>query len=543
MTIKSLPAAALKIFIPLILFAASLNAQVVYTPVNDPVYDYLDRMASKQLIDIPDEVKPYARNLIAGLLEELNNKRSGLNSVEKEELDWLMREYTYELGDTSVTPRYRLYSYTDSLFQFQLSPSAAFAVRNQWGEQSTQRWIGAHVFGSYGSNFGFDINMRDTGEFGDNIDSAKTFTPVTAYDYILADDGIEYSDVRATVTLSWDWGAISLAKDYMKWGHGKFGNLILSDKAASFPFIRLELQPVEWMRFNYTHAWLNSLVIDSTKTRLSTPNSLLVREEEEFVPKYYVANLITIIPTDWLDVSFGNSFVYSGDLRPEMFIPFMFFKYLDRDTGRGIVNDGNGQLFLDVSARYFKNIQLYSTVFLEVAEISKILEGEQNNTWYGFTVGGKGVNTLIDNLDLTLEYTRLNPWIYEHKNLTTTYKHLDYPLGHWIGQNADQFRVQFDYQFMRGLKFKLYYEKLNKGGLTDIYYAYKEHEDEEFLYGNNRSDTNIGFEASYEPIHELFITAKFKYSDISDEEPGRTHEFMLGTNQSFSLALHYGLFR
>ena len=48
---------------------------------------------------------------------------------------------------------------------------------------------------------------------------------------------------------------------------------------------------------------------------------------------------------------------------------------------------------------------------------------------------------LFDNLDVTVEYTRLNPWVYEHKNEVTNFKHLKYSLGHWLGQNGDQFRV------------------------------------------------------------------------------------------------------
>ena len=123
-------------------------------------------------------------------------------------------------------------------------------------------------------------------------------------------------------------------------------------------------------------------------------------------------------------MSVGNAVVYGGEFRPEFFIPFMFYKFLDHNSGRGDVNDANGMMYFDISAKYPKNFQFYSTMFIDVTEIRNILDNDFNNTWIGFTLGGKTVDLLFDNLDLTLEYTRLNPWVYEHKNEVTNYKHL-----------------------------------------------------------------------------------------------------------------------
>jgi hypothetical protein len=37
----------------------------------------------------------------------------------------------------------------------------------------------------------------------------------------------------------------------MEWGSGVSGQIILSDKAPSFPYIKLELEPVSWLKFVY----------------------------------------------------------------------------------------------------------------------------------------------------------------------------------------------------------------------------------------------------------------------------------------------------
>ena len=168
-------------------------------------------------------------------------------------------------------------------------------------------------------------------------------------------------------------------------------------------------------------------------------------------------------------------------------------------------------MYFDVSVKYPENFQFYSTAFIDVTEVRNILSNDFENTWVGFTVGGKSVNALIDNLDITVEYTRLNPWVYEHKDEVTTYKHIKYYLGHWLGQNADQFRVQLNYQLLRGLKFKAFAELIRKGGLDEIYYAYKgmDEKDLPFLYSPVRNDKRFGIDVTYEYMHDLVLQRYF----------------------------------
>ncbi len=53
-----------------------VKAQVVYTPLYSEVYDFLQRMSIEQIIILDDEVKPYSRKYIAGLLKEIDEKQN-----------------------------------------------------------------------------------------------------------------------------------------------------------------------------------------------------------------------------------------------------------------------------------------------------------------------------------------------------------------------------------------------------------------------------------------------------------------------------------
>ncbi|PKL88795.1 MAG: hypothetical protein CVV23_08585 [Ignavibacteriae bacterium HGW-Ignavibacteriae-2] len=574
--------------LPLILLVNSqlsiIISQVIYEPVRSDIYEFLDRQAIKGNIQLDWEARPFSRQYIADKVKIIREKinvqfKSGIErftKVEEDELKFWEKEFGTELN--KFTPediikelevseskistvdlrglekgnyswfgkdkygRMRLFSYEDSLFSLKISPIAGYGISSYGDQKGYNRSVGAHIFIAYGNNFGAGLQMSDNGEFGDDVDYKKNFSKETGHDFYLTENGHEFSDVRAQINYNWDWGSISLKKDYLLWGNAYFGNLILSDKAPSFPHFYFEMKPVSWLRFNYVHGWIHSGVIDSSRSQIFKSSLGNTRTYNSFIKKYFVSNMLSFSPYSWMDFSLGNSIIYAGDVRPEMFIPFNFFKYMDRDTGKGAQEDGNGTLHFDIAIWYPQNFKFYSTLFVDVTSIKTIIGKEWNDTWAGYTFGFKRVDLLIPDLDLTLEYTRINPWVYEHKLLITNYKHIDYPLGHWLGQNADQIRVQFDYQLFRGLKFNAYFERLRKGGLGDISLAYNANRvSETFLYGANRQDNVFGFECKYQPIHELNIQLNYTYSEITDEENDRTPEFMLSKKNKVQFGVYYGL--
>ena len=170
-----------------------------------------------------------------------------------------------------------------------------------------------------------------------------------------------------------------------------------------------------------------------------------------------------------------------------------------------------------------------------------MLHGKAYTSWLGYTVGVSMVDLGIDNLDLTVEYTKTNPWLYENKYDITNYKHLNYSLGHWIGQNADLLSIEWDYSFIRGLHISLLGQVFRKGGLKDIYIAYHDPPDLPFLFSPKRIDKSFTFKFDYEPYYNVYLQGEYRYSDITDEEVGRTQDFLLGIKNSFSIALSYGI--
>jgi len=594
-----------RIFVVLVVLAGGLFAQTVFTRVDHPVYGLLSRLDARQIVRFNSEVLPLSRMEIARLLLQIESSRDKLNPLEVQELQFFQQEFALEtarINETAeaaktaketmnyellamsdnnsnfklqtsnlipkiilntsylipkkISPfasfasfavdneRFWLFKYTDDQFALRVSPLAGYGVRSVAGETNTIRWPGVKFFGYGGDWFGASFEYVDFGETGSNTDRNKKFTPLTgAFVNNQTGSTFEYSDVKGSVSASWKWGSISIIKDYQTWGHGQFGQIIMSTKAPSFTQIRFHANPVSWFRFNYFQGWVNSLIYDSSAAFWSHTESMNPSRIVPYKDKYVVANLATFSVIDELDLSLGNAFVYGPNFRFETLIPFLYYKVMDHNTGRIAADDGNGMIFTDFKVRFPKDYLFYGSTYIDVINFRDLLNGRFDNQWLAFTIGAKRFNLFIPNLDVSLEYTRVNPWNYENRNDLASYKHLGYQLGHWIGQNADQLRFQVNYSHIRGLRHFAYLEWVRKGIEADIARAYDQKNPAAtlpFLEGPLRKDFRLGLETTWEPYHELKLRGYYELSMISDEDPVRTPKYLRGTQHSFGLIASYG---
>ncbi len=527
----------------LILLSCNFSrAQAVFTSTNDPVYTFLDRMAIRGLVTYHDEVKPLTRRQVAQHLKDLEPYQTTMNHVDSEDYIWYCSEFASEMDRLSNERAY-LYKYRDSLCRFTVTPIAGYEISEYGAKSGHHRWWGGKFWGTYGNNFAGSFEYRDNTEYGDNTDREKLFSPKSGYFVTTSgNNSFDYSDVKGSISLSGNWGSFSIIKDYSNWGHGQFGQIILSSKAPDFPHFQLVLQPTDWLRFYYMQGWLNSLIYDSASFYYNYPGSLDPTIEKKYIDKYFVANMVSVSIQRNIDFSIGNSFVYGGSPRWETFIPFMYYKVMDHNTGRQISDDGNGMIFSDLKINYPATYQVYGSLLVDALNIRKILKGVWYTSWFAFTVGAKKVDVVIPNLDMNVEYTQLRPWIYENHSEISTYKHMGYVLGDWMGQNADELSLKFSYRPISRLAVEVIGERIRKGGMKDISYAYNNPPAElDLLYGPLRKEYSAQCGIRYEIVRDSFINVLLKYADINDEDPKRTYVWMKGGKFSFSFSAQYGI--
>jgi hypothetical protein len=286
------------------------------------------------------------------------------------------------------------------------------------------------------------------------------------------------------------------------WGTGYNGRLILSDKAPSFPHLRLKIYPADWLEFAYIHGDLTSDIFDSTTYRTSGGT----RGHIQLVPKYYAAHIVSVDFTKNLKVSLGESVVYSDRFEPVYLIPVLFFRIADHYLSKSDLNSGNAQLFSSVSYRlpqYKSRVDL--SVFIDELSISNLFGSFPEAI--AFTLGITRYDLFFDNLGLKIEYTRINPFVYEHDDPAQLYYNRGYLMGHWIGGNADQIYLQLNYIFNENLRIWAEGEYTRKGDFYDI--SKKRFQKEQtFLYGKQSGYLTFTLSGEYELYNNLFITAK-----------------------------------
>lgn len=549
----------LSIIFLLLIVESNSFSQVVYEPLSSDVYIFLSRLSQKGLINFDDQIRPLSRKYIAEKLSELKIKSDNLTSLEKDELDFFLTDFGREidlLANTKVENpkvstlnkdqfgRYRLFSYRDNLFTFNLSPVFGLEVGSRKNERLIHLWNGVSFYGYLSDDIGFSFRFVDNSEKGNTVDKWREFTPKTGFnqrnDQIIfgfPPDKVEYSEVNTNIGVDWSWGKFSAGKDFMEWGYGESGLLVLSQKAPSFPFIRLDINPVDWLNFNYFHGFLSSDVIDSNETYYHQTND----ERIIFREKYIASHTLNIKPTKGLSISIGESIVYADKFEFSYLFPLLFFRVNDHHLSRQINEAGsNSQFFFSVSSRnHIKNTHLYGTLFIDELTISNIFDKEKQRNQFAFSLGASLTDLPIDNLTLKIEYTKIYPFVYEHYIQTTTYQHASYNLGHWMGSNGDLIYGSINYRFLRGLQATLWAQYIRKGDRGNAVLQYQTQPQPPFLFGLRKNYTYFGGSVKYEIFHELFANANFQLMRSSEQQ--QDFSFSNSDLNEFYFSIYYGL--
>lgn len=532
----------------LILISINLFPQSIYERTNSEIYIFLESMRVKGLIEFHSELKPLSRKTLAEYLLKLEKEKYKLNATETEllekykidlepELRLLTNSDNEQNSDFLKTKkRLRFFEYYSDDFSFYADPVLSLEAGSFYDKKLIVRRNGFTLGGYYGKNWSYSLRFFDNEESGDNLDKTKRFSRNSTVSITKEkNNSFEYDEVTASIAYTWSDGSLSLNKDYITFGSGNFGKLILSDKAPPFPFIRFDFSPAVWLSFFYFHGFLQSNVADSNTFRYnSVPGRTSILE----VPKYIAFHSLSFYPTDYLNFSIGESIIYSERIQPIYFIPVMFFRVADHYLGTGNASaTGNAQMFLDASYLN-RDIQtkFYSSLFIDELSFNSLFEGG-NLSAIGYTIGAETHN-IFPLMKLFAEYSRINPFVYMNSVDAQIYSNDGYKMGHWIESNGDilSFGIKKIFSAALSAELNLWYFRKGKTEAPAEQYSSPY---PEFLYGSKRYEKGLEINMRYSPVLPVNIELNYLFTDISDEESGRTQPFKPGKKNSIMLKLSY----
>lgn len=544
-----------------ILIILSIFASISFSKAQDvpqqvsnvSIYEFLNELANIQVIDLNTAVKPYSRNLIAEKLSEAGKKSDQLNKRQKDELAFFLKDYSKELPSSDqidypwkrftekpvyiFARRFDLFYYRDSLFSISINPVLGYNYFTNANGSNYHRWNGADAFAYIGKHWGFYSSLRDNHE-SELFCLSNYLTPERGGTFKTFDGGGDYEEVKGGITYAWKWGSVGLAKDNIIWGNNYHGANILSDRAPSFPYIKLHLSPVKWFDFNYFHGWLVSRVIDSLRTYHYNDNG----ERIIYRQKYIAANMFTFTPFKNLKLSFGNSVIYSDiGVQPGFLIPLVFFKSVDHSMNGMNNNAGqNAQMFFDISSRQIKHLHLYTSIFVDEINTGNMWD-EAKQTNFVSLKGGFAISDFpLQNIELIAEYTRTNPIAYKHFISTTVYSSNLFCLGHYLRDNAEEIYVALRYKPYRSLHIQASYTLAEKG--PDYPYTGVNHKEFGLPWMSNVfwENRELKLSADYEIFNDIRIFAGYTIANIQDTFGGYTPEFYKGKTKTLNLGFNWG---
>jgi hypothetical protein len=495
---------------------------MVWENPNHEVYNYLNRLAAKGLVDFRDIIRPISREVIAKHLMELEENSNELSNIEKKELTFYLQEFRPIEGKDSdkihlvkkdPNQRIRGLFLNTKDFQLNFDPMGSLMRVSGTGKSFTQMSNGFNFWGKAG-NFGFQLYYRDYTETGTGIRSYRNESPLTDIVELTGTarpNRQNFAEVRASINYQFKKGSISIGKDHLLWGYGENGRIVLSDKAPTYPYIRLDYQPFSWLHFNYTHAWLNSNIIDSTATyRTGTVGVGDFRDQ--YIPKYMASHTLLFKPTKGLDIAIGESVVYSDKTDIGFFIPINLFKIYDNNRSNYNIRAGsNGQYFLQVSSRnHVKNTHLYGSLFIDEIRVSSIFNRSKSRNQLGYTLGFSVTDIGLPYLTVGAEYTRVNPFVYNNLTPAQTFTQYNSSLGDWMGNNFDRAILFAKYTPLPRLKTYLRYQYIRKGGPGTVDQQYNAIPQPPFLFDFQKNRSDIFFQASYEFVNNLHLLGTYQ---------------------------------
>ena len=500
-------------------FNFQASSQNVWENSNSEAHPFLYRMAQKGFIEYNDLIKPINRVHILNSLNILKQKDSALNNVEKNELNFYLQEYKrpskeqISLFKKDQNKRWRAGAIVGNEFEFYIDPLLSIHNFSGSNKNINQLSNGFELWGTAGKNknIGYQVYYRDYTESGTVNNNFREESPTQGNILIgsKSDNKINYTDIRANINYSFKKGNISLGKDNLIWGYGENSNIVLSNKAPSYPFLRLDYKPLKWLNFNYTHAWLNSNIADSSLSYFTNSGRINNDFRLVFVQKYLATHSIEVKPMKGLNIAIGESIIYSDKMDPGFLIPINLFKFYDNNRSNYLIEAGsNGQYFLSASSRnQIKNTHLYSTLFIDEIKVSSLFNKTESRNQLGFNLGGSITDIFIPYLSLGAEYTRVNPFVYSNLIPSQTYSSYNYNMGDWMGNNFDRAIVFAKYTPIVKLKLVARYQKIRKGGPGTIYQQYAVQPQPNFLFDYIKTRSDIFLQARYEYINNIYLTS------------------------------------
>jgi hypothetical protein len=531
----------------LILFVLSLSSyafsQLEYAPVSHPVYDFLKRMSLKEVIqNYNSAALPLSREKISEYLVVIESARNKLSRTDNKVLDDYLIEFYYDINSNlkksyslfsdiksfSVFDNDRqkyLYAFSDTNVSFFWDATGFVSQRSSKGDSLGNNSIllgeiGTRFRGTLFNSVGYYLRMSNgqkiKGEKKD-IDFAIATNPKFKANTKFTYENSNFDTYEGYLKYSTanEWLSIIAGKEALTYGYGYIDKLFLSTNTVPFSFLKLDLA-YKSIKYSFLYGSLkgDSLGRDIANKNIAT-HRLDVRASNKLRFGFWESLIIA-------DNAFNFTFLN----------PLSFLRSADYNAGENLpVNKNNALMGLDFEYQPTANVSFQSSLLIDDLNFATLFNNNKdglpgNDNRFGYQIGAMWTDAFtIPNLTASLEYTKLDPFVYSHRTNKSQYTNWTLPLGHHLSPNSDEIAVKLSSNIYNRLKVNLTYQhqrtadKIVMSGDTLIanYGGNINRGDgdvvrsNQFLDGDRINRDVIKFDFIFEPIRQFFIDFEYQF--------------------------------
>ena len=544
---------------------ATIWAQSEDVPAENPVYSFLKKMSVEGLIEGYDgTIVPISRREVAGYLKTLDGERSRLSVSEQGWLDDYLSEFHFDLtgntdafhslidteeptvgdallGTFSNREKY-LYHAHDSTLSVFVNGLVDVDYRGIHGDDlgtndAAYLQLGGRLRGTIYGKVGYFLQVTNAGFRGSR--ELLQRDPILSQSHELSVTNTRNFDF-AEGYLRYDGGLISaqIGRERVLWGSGYEQKLTISDNIGLFDFVRADFH-YKAFKYTFLHA---SLMGQESNLAFKLPfDTSATFSEPVAADKYLAVHRFELSFPKVLDLGFQEMVVYSNRAPDLAYLnPLMLFESAQRARG-----DRDNMFWLfDIRTHFLENLELTGSILYDDFNLPDLFSDKWSDR-YGWQAGMYYADMFgIRNTALTVEYTRIQPYVFSHgRSREDSYTSQGRLIGASIGPNADNMMFGVNYWPLRNLTFSVRVNFMRKGlnivdstgALVrnvggDVFAPHRDTDPEmiRFLDGNLEKMRTIQLSAVWEIVNQWWIQLQYLF-DSTEMQLGN----MQSTNGTF----------
>jgi hypothetical protein len=537
----------------LLLIADYSFGQVELVDVRNPVYSFLKRMQLKEIIpDYNSSAIPVSRGQVGKYLSAIKNNINKITSTDKSLLKDYEIEFEYDMsgktndqnnlftknGMQNIFNRNKqkhLYFYTDSTKSFFGDFTGALSLRGSSGDSIGDNSIflgapGLQVRGTFYHSVAYFLAVSK-GYFSNADDSDIVFAantdPTLKGNYSFVNEKKNFNSFEGYLRYQTkeDWLALTFGKTPLNFGFGYIDKLFMSNNSVPFSFGNLNIK-YKAVNYSFTYGSIDGDSVGVYPYYTARPLS----------SKNIATHNLNISFSDAFNLGFWESIIMSDQpFSFTYFNPISFLTSADLSSGKEKTEENNALLGIETEIIPFRSFSFQGTLLIDDLTLGELWKTDSlNENKFGWQFGALWTNEF--NMNLSLEYTHLDPFVYSHRSNKSTYTNHLMSMGHALPPNSDEISFKFDYDISNKLKLILLYQhqrsgegivldslgilKANYGGninfgLGDAYLRTSK-----FLDGTRLNRDIITVDIVWQPVKQFYLKGKYQYriiNNITDE--------------------------